>query len=69
MLTPSSNLSRASHINANEIDLPDDYDKESLLNDQSFFRASAIKSLKEIAGKEKNLIALRGTYKNIKKAE
>jgi hypothetical protein len=62
-------LSNASHINAHEINLPDDVDKESLLNDQSFFRASAIKSLEEIAGKEKNLLALRNTYKNIQKAE
>ena len=68
MLTPSS-VSNISHIDANQINLPDDVDGESFLLDQSFFKASAIRNLEEIVGKEKSLFALRDTYKNIKKAE
>ena len=48
----------------------DDYaDMESLLLDKDFFKAAAINNVKEIEGKEKSLLALRGTYKNIDKAE
>jgi len=40
-----------------------------LLRDKEFFKLNAIKNMEDIAGREKSLIALHKTFKNIDKAE
>ena len=40
----------------------------SMLADKEFFKAAAINHIDDIVGKEKSLLALRTTYKNIDKA-
>lgn len=40
-----------------------------MLHDKEFFKATAIHHISEIAGREKSLLALRRTFKNIDKSE
>ena len=40
-----------------------------MLADKEFFKAAAINHIDDIAGKEKSLMGLRQTYKNIDKAD
>ena len=47
----------------------EDFDAESLLEDKAFFKSAGVNNMGEVRGKEKSLIALRNTYKNIDKAE
>lgn len=67
VLTPTS--SNSTVLDLKKVSLSNDIDTESLLLDKDFFKAAAINNVKEIVGKEKSLLALRGTYKNIDKAE
>ena len=67
VLTPTS--TNSSVLDLKKVSLSNDIDTESLLLDKDFFKAAAINNVKEIVGKEKSLLALRGTYKNIDKAE
>ena len=46
-----------------------DSETASLYQDKEFFKSAAIHNIKEVEGREDSLIALRGTYKNIDKAE
>ncbi len=40
-----------------------------MMHDKDFLKATAIRNVEEVAGREKSLLALRRTYKNIDKAE
>ena len=46
-----------------------DPDIQSLVNDEVFVKNNGISSMKEINGREKSLIALHNTFKNIDKSE
>lgn len=52
-----------------KVKLPSNVDKDSFFNDRAFFEAAMIKDYGEMVGKEQSLVALRQTFKNIKKAE
>ena len=74
ILTPSSCRSLISRIDINASNLGQsaaklDTDTQSILNDKIFVKANAITNLDGIVGREKSLIALHKTYKNIDKAE
>ena len=67
VLTPTSNNTSLNEQNRNSDYL--DSETVSLYRDKDFFKSAAIHNIKEVEGREKSLIALRGTYKNIDKAE
>ena len=39
------------------------------MKDKAFFKSAGVNNIDEVRGKEKSLIALRNTFKNIDKAE
>ena len=67
VLTPTSNNTSVNDQNKNNE--YEDSETVSLYRDKDFFKSAAIHNIKEVEGREKSLIALRGTYKNIDKAE
>ena len=67
VLTPTSNNSTPP--DEKMADKQMDSETASLYHDKEFFKSAAIHNIKEVEGREESLIALRGTYKNIDKAE
>jgi len=70
ILTPSSAMQSPASMNSSAQNFSqDESEAQSMLHDKEFFKATAIHHISEIAGREKSLLALRRTFKNIDKSE
>ena len=69
ILTPSSGRSVSHNLNKSDQNIMRSSSAVSLMKDKEFFRINAIKSIADVEGREKSLVALHKTYKNIDKAE
>ena len=70
ILTPTSAGTENMMVNMADIEIDrQDVTTNHMLNDIPFKKAAGIRDMNDIAGKEKSLLALYGTYKNITKAD